>query len=142
TFLAAVIGLGLIVAVSGVRVASEDIGTVGVVRNGGPLDNRSVRQVLMPGHRLTWIGFFSQSPHNYPASNVTQVYEVSSDPQRGGAASKDVFSMPTKDGVQMNLEGALYLRFVGESDIKTLEAFDVGPGTRKFPASGGRELYP
>jgi regulator of protease activity HflC (stomatin/prohibitin superfamily) len=142
TFLAAVIGLGLIVAVSGARFASEDIGTVGVVRNGGPFDNRSVRQVLMPGQRLTWIGLFSQSPHNYPASNVTQVYEVSSDPQRGAAASRDVFSTPTKDGVQMELEGALYLRFVGETDIKTLEAFDIGPGTRKFPASGGRELYP
>src|SRR6476659_4111485 len=69
TFLAAVAGLAMIVGVSGVRVASQQVGTVGVVRNGGPFDNRAIRQVLLPGQRLTWIGWYSQSPHVYPASN-------------------------------------------------------------------------
>src|SRR5947199_186326 len=65
TLLAALIGLGLIIGVSGARVARQPIGYVGVVRNGGPLDTRTIRQVLMPGQRLTWIGFFSEHPHEY-----------------------------------------------------------------------------
>jgi regulator of protease activity HflC (stomatin/prohibitin superfamily) len=113
-----------------------------VVRNGGPFDNRAIRQVLMPGQRLTWIGWFSQSPHNYPAANVTRVYRFTSVPKRVTQGTGEVLSMPTKDGVQMQLDGAVYLRFIGEKDIPTLEAFDQGPGTRKFPAAGGSELYP
>src|SRR4051794_14630622 len=55
TFGLALIGLALIVGVSGVRVAREDIGHVGVVRNGGPIDTRTIRQILMPGQGLTYI---------------------------------------------------------------------------------------
>jgi regulator of protease activity HflC (stomatin/prohibitin superfamily) len=137
-----VVGLCLIIALSGARVATESAGTVGVVRNGGPFDNRGVRQVLMPGQKLTWIGWYSQAPHVYPASNVTRTYEVSSDPKRGARTAPDVFSLPTKDGVQVALQGVVYVRFIGEKDITELEAFDVGPGTRRFPAADGQSLYP
>jgi regulator of protease activity HflC (stomatin/prohibitin superfamily) len=50
--------------------------------------------------------------------------------------------MPTRDGVQMELEGAVYLRFIGERDMDTLKAFDIGPGTRRFRAPDGKLLYP
>jgi regulator of protease activity HflC (stomatin/prohibitin superfamily) len=135
-------GLALVVGLSGVRVARQDIGTVGVVRNGGPLDDRTIRQVLQPGQKLTWIGMFSETPHSYPASNVTRIYEVSSNPARNTGGGRDTFSMPTKDGVQMQLEGAAYLRFIGEKDLNALKAFDVGPGTRRFQTPDGRRLFP
>src|SRR4051794_23466762 len=133
TLLAAVAGLVLIVAISGVRVGTQQLGTVGVVRNGGPFDDRQIRQVLMPGQRLTWLGWFSQTPHSSPAANVTRVYRFTSNAKGGPQAAGEVSPMPSKDGVQMQLDGAVYLRFVGERDIPTLKAFDMGPGTRQFP---------
>jgi regulator of protease activity HflC (stomatin/prohibitin superfamily) len=142
TGLLAVVGLCLIVALSGVRVATEAAGTVGVVRNGGPFDNRRVREVLLPGQSLTWIGWYSQAPHVYPSANVTRTYEVSSDPKRGARPGADAFSLPTKDGVQVALQGVVYVRFIGEKDVPELEAFDVGPGTRAYPAADGQTLYP
>jgi hypothetical protein len=131
----------MIIGVSGVRIASQQIGTVGVVRNGGPFDNRAIREVLMPGQKLSWIGWYSQGPHSYPASNVTRIYEFGGggSSEDGAAAASSGPSMPTRDGVQMQLEGSVYLRFIGEKDINELAAFDMGPGTRKF---GPQSLYP
>ena len=144
TFLAAVAGLAMIVAVSGVRVASQQVGTVGVVRNGGPFDNRAIRQVLLPGQRLTWIGWYSQSPHVYPASNVTRTFQLGADATGGSDAAPTAPSepsVPTKDGVQVQLAGTVYLRFIGERDIDELKAFDVGPGTKQYDGPAG-PLYP
>ena len=76
TLVAALLGVALIVGVSGVKVARGNVGQVGVVRNGGPLDTRTIRQIIMPGQGLTYIGLFSQSPHEYPASHVTLKYTV------------------------------------------------------------------
>jgi len=143
TLIAALIGVGLIIGVSGARVAREPIGYVGVVRNGGPLDSRTIRQVLMPGQKLTWIGLFSESPHNYPASNVNRTYSVTSDPKRGSRPGVDVVTVPTKDGVQVGIEATVFMRFVGERNLDVLKRFDVSYGTRRFPtANGTRRLYP
>jgi regulator of protease activity HflC (stomatin/prohibitin superfamily) len=142
TLLAALIGLGLIIGVSGARVARQPIGYVGVVRNGGPLDTRTIRQVLMPGQRLTWIGFFSEHPHEYPASNVNRTYSVTSDPKRGSRPGVDVVTVPTRDGVQVGIEATVFMRFVGERNLKVLKQFDVSYGTRRFPSANGRRLYP
>src|SRR2546421_1091582 len=142
TLLAALIGLGLIIGVSGARVARQPIGYVGVVRNGGPLDTRTIRQVLMPGQRLTWIGFFSEHPHEYPASNVNRTYNVTSDPKRGSRPGVDVVTVPTRDGVQVGIEATVFMRFVGERNLKVLKQFDVSYGTRRFPTASGRRLYP
>src|ERR1700754_2652132 len=68
TFVLAIIGLALVILVSGVRVANQDVGYVGVVRNGGPFDTRDIRQILMPGQSLTWTGFYSSKPHEYPSA--------------------------------------------------------------------------
>jgi regulator of protease activity HflC (stomatin/prohibitin superfamily) len=140
--LAALVGLALIIGVSGARVARQPPGYVGVVRNGGPLDGRTVRQVLMPGQRLTWIGFFSQQPHEYPASNVNRTYSVTSDPKRGSRPGVDVVTVPTKDGVQVGIEATVFMRFIGERNLEALKRFDVSYGTRRFPSVTGRRLYP
>jgi regulator of protease activity HflC (stomatin/prohibitin superfamily) len=143
TLIAALIGVALIVAVSGVRFERQQVGYVGVVRNGGPLDDRTIRQVLLPGQRLTWTGFFSESPHQYPASNVSRTYTVTSDPRRGSRPGVDVVTVPTKDGVQVGVEATVFMRFVGERDLDVLTRFDISFGTRRFPtASGKRRLYP
>jgi len=142
TFVAAVLCLALVVAVSGVRVTRGHAGTVGVVRNGGPLDARTIRQVIMPGQSLTYIGMFSQSPHTYPASQVTLKYSVTSYKTKRPQPAVDTIVVPTKDGVQVGLDAAVFFRFVGESDIDTLQAFDKSVGTRRFATPDGRRLYP
>jgi regulator of protease activity HflC (stomatin/prohibitin superfamily) len=142
TLVAALIGLGLIIGVSGARVAREPVGYVGVVRNGGPLDTRTIRQVLMPGQRLTWIGFFSEQPHNYPASNVNRTYTVTSDPGRGSRPGVDVVTVPTRDGVQVGIEATVFMRFVAEKNLAALKQFDVSYGSRRFPTATGKRLYP
>jgi regulator of protease activity HflC (stomatin/prohibitin superfamily) len=141
TFVIALLCLGLMVAVSGARVTRGTAGTVGVVRNGGPLDTRTIRQIVMPGQGLTYTGLFSQAPHVYPASHVTLKYTVTGQ-QAHPQPAVDTITLPTKDGVQIGIEAAVFFRFIGESDIPLLEAFDKSVGTRVFATPDGRRLYP
>src|SRR4051794_11085577 len=131
-----------LVGVSGVKFVRQPLGYVGVVRNGGPLDNRQVRQILLPGARLTYTGLFSQAPHDYPSVRSLRTYTITADPKRGSRPGVDVVSVPTRDGVQIGLEGTVYLRFVGEADPAALKRFDGTVGTRRFPVPSGSELYP
>lgn len=142
TLVLALAGVALLVLVSGVRFARQEIGYVGVVRNGGPLDKRTVRQILLPGQRLTWTGFFSESPHEYPAATVNRTYTVTSDTTRGSRPGVDVVQVPTEDGVLIGVEATVFLRFVGESDLDTLIRFETSYGSRQFPAPDGKLLYP
>jgi regulator of protease activity HflC (stomatin/prohibitin superfamily) len=142
TFLLALAALGLMIAVSGVRFARQDVGYVGVVRNGGPFDGRTIRQILQPGQRLTWIGLFSETPHEYPAATVNRIYTVTSDPRRGSRPGVDVLTVPTRDGVQVGIEATVFMRFVGEADSRVLERFDVSYGARRFATPDGRRLHP
>jgi regulator of protease activity HflC (stomatin/prohibitin superfamily) len=142
TLFAGLLLLVAIIGVSGARFAREDVGHVGVVRNGGPFDSRKVRQILAPGQGLTWTGWYSQSPHSYPASHVTLRYTVTSDPKRGSRDGVDVITVPTKDGVQVGLEATVFFRFIGETEPVTLSRFDQSVGTRKFQTTDGRMLYP
>jgi regulator of protease activity HflC (stomatin/prohibitin superfamily) len=142
TAMLALMGLLILVAISGVKFARQPLGYVGVVRNGGPLDNRDVRQILLPGSRIRFIGLFSQAPHQYPSVRSLRTYTVTADPKRGSRPGVDVVSVPTRDGVQIGLEATVYLRFVGEADPVVLKRFDSTVGTRKFPLPSGGELYP
>src|SRR3954452_23548635 len=107
-------GIGLLAFISGARFQRQDIGHVGVVRNGGPLDGRSIRQILMPGSGVTWAGWYSQDPHEYPARGVVLLYTVTSDATRGDRPGVDVVNVPTRDGVRVGIEGTLYYHFSGE----------------------------
>jgi regulator of protease activity HflC (stomatin/prohibitin superfamily) len=130
-------GLAILLFVSGARLVRQDIGHVGVVRNGGPFDNRSIRQVLMPGSGVTWAGWFSQPPHEYPARGVVLLYTVTGEADRGHRSGVDVVSVPSRDGVQVGIEGTVYYHFVGESNLDALRQFDKTFGTRAYSASGG-----
>ena len=141
TGMLAMMGLLLLIGISGLKFVRQPLGYVGVVRNGGPLDNRQVRQILKPGERLTFTGLFSQSPHNYPSVRSLRTYTITSDAARGSRPGVDVVSVPTNDGVQVGLEATVYLRFVGESDPAVLKRFDGTVGTRRFTLPSGKELY-
>ncbi|HEX6712737.1 MAG TPA: SPFH domain-containing protein [Thermoleophilaceae bacterium] len=136
TLAGAVVAVALIVAVSGARVVRQDIGHVGVVHNGGPFDKRNIRQIVAPGSGLTWIGWFSQSPREYPASQVERTYTVTADAARGSRKEADVVTVPTKDGVQVGLEATLFYHFIGELDHAALRSFDRSFGTRRYRAEG------
>ena len=142
TVVAAVVGLVLAVGVTSVRFGRVDVGYVGVVRNGGPFDDRGIRQVLMPGEEFAWLGLFSQGPHQYPASNNTRTYVVTSDPRLARRPGVGTVTVPTKDGVQVGVEGTVFLRFVGERDLEALERFETAFGDRRFRTPDGRMLHP
>jgi regulator of protease activity HflC (stomatin/prohibitin superfamily) len=129
-----------VVLVSGARLSRQDAGHVGIVRNGGPLDNRGIRQILMPGQRVSWIGLYSQSPREYPASRIVHFYTITSDPRRGDRREVDVVQVPTKDGVRVGLEATVFFHFVGEHDIELLRRFDQTFGNRRFPVAGTDKL--
>jgi regulator of protease activity HflC (stomatin/prohibitin superfamily) len=135
----AALAVTTVALVAGVRVARQDAGHVGVVRNGGPLDDRRIRQVLMPGAKLTWTGMFSQKPHEYPAAKVVLFYTITSDARRGDRREVDVVTVPTRDGVLVGLEGTVFFKFVGERDTALLRRFDQTFGTRKFPIVGTQQ---
>jgi regulator of protease activity HflC (stomatin/prohibitin superfamily) len=139
----AAFGVVILLLVTGATFSRQDSGHVGVVRNGGPLDNRGIRQILMPGQRVTWTGMFSQAPREYPAARVVLVYTVTSDLRRGDRREVDVVNVPTKDGVQVGLQGTVFYHFVGDRNTALLRRFDQTFGTRKFPEVGGSSsLYP
>jgi regulator of protease activity HflC (stomatin/prohibitin superfamily) len=138
----AVMGVALVVMMIGITVARQDVGHVGVVRNGGPLDKRNIRQILLPGQGLTWTGWFSQEAHQYPAAHVELLYTVTSDASRGARPSVDVVTVPTRDGVQVGLEATIFFHFVGDRDLALLQRFDSGLGTRRYATRDGRRLRP
>src|SRR3954468_11998079 len=142
TLMVAVMGLLVLFGVSSVKFERQRLGYVGVVRNGGPLDNRQVRQGLLPRPRGTFPGLFSQSPHDYPSVRALRSYTITADARRGNRPGVDVVSVPTHDGVQVGIEGTVYLRFVGEADENVLRRFDATVGTRRFPLPSGPPLYP
>jgi regulator of protease activity HflC (stomatin/prohibitin superfamily) len=113
-----------------------DAGEIAVVRNGGPFDDRNIRQVIQPASGLTWIGWYSES-HKYPAQQ--RFYTITADPKRGDRPGVDVVSTPSADGVQMGIEGTLY--FSLNLDDRTLRDFDNKFGTRTFNSVDGHSYH-
>jgi regulator of protease activity HflC (stomatin/prohibitin superfamily) len=113
-----------------------DGGQVAVVRNGGPFDNRNIRQVIQPASGLTWIGWDS-SAHKYPSQQ--RFYTITSDAKAGDRPGVDVVHTPSSDGVDMGIEGTLY--FTLNLDEKTLRDFDNKFGTRTFTATDGNAYH-
>jgi hypothetical protein len=111
-----------------------DGGHVIVVRNGGPFDDNSVRQVIQPNSSLTSTGLFS-SEHPYPSTQRN--FKVSG---QEDADSNEVINVPTKDGVLVGVEGTFYFD-VNYTDEKVMKAFDDKFGTRTYPVSGGDRQY-
>jgi regulator of protease activity HflC (stomatin/prohibitin superfamily) len=102
-------------------------GVVAVVRNGGPLDNNKIRQVIQPASGRVYSGLFS-TVHEYPAQQ--RFYTITSDTKRGDRTGVDVELDPTKDGVQVGIEGTVY--FTLNTDATVLADFDNKYGTRTY----------
>ncbi len=111
-----------------------DGGHVIVVRNGGPFDDNSIRQVIQPNSGLTSTGLFS-AQHPYPSTQRN--FKVSG---AKNADSNEVINVPTKDGVLVGVEGTFYFD-VNFGDEKVMRAFDDKYGTRTYPTPGGSASY-
>ncbi|MEV0595630.1 SPFH domain-containing protein [Nonomuraea cavernae] len=112
-------------------------GEVAVIRDGGPLDDNKVRQVIDPGSGLTWTGLWS-STHLYPAQQ--RFYTITADAKRATSLGVDVVTVPSSDGVNLGIEGTLY--FTLTLDHETLKTFDDRYGTRTFRSQDDDSLYP
>ena len=122
--------VGIVVVTSGFD--KTQAGEVAVVRNGGPLDNHRIRQVIEPASALTWTGLFSTS-HKYPAQQ--RFYTITSDTGRGDRSGVDVENDATADGVEVGVEGTVY--FTLNTDETTLRQFDDKYGTREYLGQDG-----
>ncbi len=112
-------------------------GEIAVVRNGGPFDNNKIRQVLDPASARTWIGLYSET-HKYPAQQ--RFYTITANIGQGDRAGEsDVVRVPSKDGVEMGIEGTLY--FSLNLDHAVLQQFDDRFGTRKFRSIADGQYY-
>jgi regulator of protease activity HflC (stomatin/prohibitin superfamily) len=125
--------IGVVAVVSVVSgFAKTQGGEVAVIRNGGPLDNHKVRQVIEPASALTWTGLFSTA-HKYPAQQ--RFYTITSDAGRGDRSGVDVENDATADGVEVGVEGTVY--FTLNTDENTLKQFDDKYGTREYLGQDG-----
>lgn len=106
-------------------------GKIGVVRNGGPLDNKQIRGILDPGSGLAFTGLYSKT-HYYPSNQRN--YIITSDPARGDRPGSQVFRTPTRDSVNVGVEGqVLFTVNISPAVIKQL---DNRYGTRTNPIAG------
>lgn len=116
---------------------TPDGGEIGVVRNGGPFDDKNIRQVVDQGSGNTWVGWFSET-HFYPAADQQRLYKFDST-EDADAGPVTVF---TRDGVKVTLTGTFYLNTAfdnSKSGQALLEKFDTAFGTRGF---GPEDLKP
>jgi uncharacterized membrane protein YqiK len=112
-------------------------GEVAVVRNGGPFDNKRIRQVVGPGSGLTWIGLWS-TMHRYPSQQ--RFYTLTADPARAGQPGINVAHTPSSDGVDMGIEATIY--FTLNTDEAAIASFDDKFGTRDFLGADGERRHP
>jgi regulator of protease activity HflC (stomatin/prohibitin superfamily) len=137
-----VLALGLVVLFSVVVPAAGSSftktqgGEIAVIRNGGPLDDNRIRQVVQPASSLTWIGLYSVK-HTYPAQQ--RFYTITSDAARGDRTGVDVEQLPTADGVEVGVEGTVY--FTLNTAPEALRSFDDKYGTRRYRGADGEYRY-
>lgn len=151
------LGLTLLGSVFGATAcgSTPEAGETGVVRNGGPFDNKNIRGgdqpadgIIANGSGYTWVGLFS-SVHYYPVASQQRFYKAEAcfDAEDGSAAKKKCtadrgpYKVQTKDGVDLGIEGTAYLNttFDGTNQgNKALKSFDTQFATRTF---GGKHVY-
>lgn len=135
-FIALIVVLGLMVTGDTRTGGSE----VAVVRNGGWLDSKDIRSVLGTAQSYSLQGIYSDV-HPYIAGNSQRYYTISPDPEKGDETGVDYVEVPTKDGVQVRLDGTLYFH-TGFTDptgahvnSDLLKKFDTEYGLRTFEGS-------
>lgn len=134
--------VALIVGVTACATGFErpEAGKIGVVRNGGPFDDRNIREVLPPGASRSWVGILSNT-HFYPTSTVQRFYTITGE-GTGDTGAVDVVRTQTSDGFLVGLEGTFYFTtgFDGSDEGQELvQKFDEQFGVRTF---GQNDLHP
>lgn len=127
----------LLLLVGSAPVTRPEAGEIGVVRNGGPLDNRNIRGVVKSGSGITWAGLFS-TMHYYPVSSQQRFIKLSNDP----GSDETPVTVPTKDGVEVTIQGTFYLNTSFDNStagLRTMRDFDTQFSTRTF---GADDLHP
>lgn len=85
--------------------STPESGQIVVVRNGGPFDNKNIRQIVCPGSGNTWTGW-SSTNHGYPDSSSQRKYKLDT--------SEDADAQPalirTKDGYNAQITGTFFLK--------------------------------
>lgn len=131
--------------------------TVAVIRNGGPIQAKTIREVRGPSEGTKISGLFSQV-RDYIAGNETRYYKISSDPSLGDESGSDFIKVPTKDGVNVELDAQITFRtdFTNEAGEITpcsaavgcigefndlVEQFDTEYGNRDFASKTGGEHH-
>lgn len=118
---------------------------VALIRNGGPLDDKSIREVRSPNSAYAVSGLFSE-PRMYIAGCEQRYYSVGSDPSLGGEAGANSFiEVPTRDGVEVGIDAQILFRTaftnracdVTEESEALLRSFDERFGNRTFETPGG-----
>lgn len=124
--------LALLIPVMGLSACATkpEAGQIGVVRNGGPLDNKNIRGTVKNGSGLQWNGFWSTT-HYYPVSSQQRFIKVSGD----DGSDTPPITVPTKDGVEVTITGTFYLNTVFDNSsagLQALKDFDTQFSTRTF----------
>jgi SPFH domain / Band 7 family len=141
------IGGGLVALICLIIVASGFARTgpneVGVVYNGGPLDQKTQRQLIAPSSGLTWTGWLSQDPRLYPSVGSPRRYLITSEGS-GDRPGVDAVRVPTADGIDVGLEAKISFTtaFTGTPDDELMKSFDARFGNRTFASFDGRRLHP
>lgn len=127
--------------------------TVAVIRNGGPFDNKDIREVRPPSQSVKVSGIWSEV-RDYIAGNENRFYKVSSDPSLGQESGADFIQVPTKDGVNVEVDAQITFRTDFTDEAGTLltpcnaavdcagydllvEKFDTAYGNRNFTSKTG-----
>lgn len=124
---------------------------VAVIRNGGPFSAKDIREVRKPSSSYAVSGLASE-PRMYIAGNENRFYNVSSDPSRGRQSGASFIKVPTKDGVNVEVDAQITFHTAftdadgnitpcevdGCEDYDYLvEQFDTTYGNRDFPSKDG-----
>lgn len=126
--------VGLVIAWNGFNRAEP--GFVTVVRNGGPFDDRSFRQILAPNDGMTWTGLQS-TLSDYPTTerfDNVRPGQFGADPGAGDSLDTDFYRTRTKDGIDVGIQGQW--KYFLNTDPKVLEQFDTTYGQRTYAVPG------
>jgi hypothetical protein len=106
---------------------SVDQGHICVIVDGGPLDDRKVSKVRQPGSGVETVGIFNHQ-RCFPANE--RHYTLSADPGAADSKTVDVVRVPTRDAVEVFIEGQFRFRLT--TDEGTLKDFYRRYGSRTF----------
>ena len=104
-----------------------------IVKQGGPLDGRDVKEVRQPAEGPKFIGPFN-SQHCFPSNERS--YTFSTNAEEADAKAVDVFHTPTVDAVEVYIAGQARFRLT--TDPALVEKFYRSYGNRTYD---GKNAY-